>query len=192
MILCGGKSRRTGFDKAFAKIDGKYIIEIIHEKLSAHFENVKLCVESNEKFGIFDMEMVEDIIKSKTGPAVAINSALSQATSEYVFVTACDMPFIDPGHIEFMKRALEDSAFLPDALVPENGGFFEPLYSFYSARLAKLFEEEIGKGNYKIIDILNKCDIMFLDEKYSKMFDENLAMFTNINYKADLEKITGN
>lgn len=191
MILCGGKSRRAGFDKSFAKIGGKYIIETIHEKLSECFDNVRLCADSKERLSLFGLEIMEDRLKGKTGPAVAIHSALAGASSKYVFVTACDMPLIDAAHIEFMKHKLNSSSFSPDALVPVNGGYIEPLYSFYSAGIAGLFEEEIEKGNFKISSILEMCDVQYLEERYSKMFDERLAMFTNINYQEDLEKIAG-
>ncbi|MCL1808415.1 MAG: molybdenum cofactor guanylyltransferase [Clostridiales bacterium] len=189
MILCGGKSKRTGFDKSFAKIGGKYIIETIYEKLSECFENVRLCADSKERLAMFGMETLEDRITGKTGPAVAIHSALSSASSEYVFVTACDMPLINTGHIEFMMRMLERSSFAPDAMVPVNGEYIEPLYSFYSAGIAGLFEEEIERGNFRISSILKRCNALYLEERYSKMFDEGLAMFSNINYMEDLEKI---
>ena len=189
VILCGGKSERMNFDKAFLKIDGKYMIDIIYERLSLCFENVKLCANSKERFNAtFDIEVVEDKIEGRFGPAVGIYSALSQATTKYVFVIACDMPLINPDHIEFMKRTLEDNDFLPDALVPMNGGYIEPLYSFYSTEISEKFEDEIKHGNYKIYSILDKVNTLYMDEKYSKMFDEGLSMFTNVNYPADLER----
>lgn len=190
VILCGGKSRRMDFDKSFAKINGKYMIEIIYEKLSLCFENVKLCADAKERFRVVDLEVIEDKIKDGIGPAAGIYSALSQASAKYVFVAACDMPLINTEHIEFMKRTLEQHAFMPDALVPMNGEYIEPLYSFYSANMANVFKEEIGKGNHKIHNILKKCNVLYLEDKYSRIFDKDLAMFTNINYGVDLERIS--
>jgi molybdopterin-guanine dinucleotide biosynthesis protein A len=187
VILCGGKSTRMDFDKSLIKINGKYMIEIIHEKLAVCFEKVRLCGGYSERFSAFGLEIIEDKIAGSIGPAVGIYSALAQAATKYVFVAACDMPLIDPEHIELMKHLLENNASKPDALVPMHGGYIEPLYSFYSAAIAGKFKEEIEKGNNKIHEILKKCHKFYLDEKYSKRFDENLAMFTNINYMADLE-----
>jgi len=177
------------FDKSFAKISGRYMIEIIVEKLSVCFENVKLCADSRERLSAFGLEVIEDQIKTGIGPAAGIYSALSQAASQYVFVIACDIPMVNAEHIEFMKHTLEENAFKPDALVPVHGDYIEPLYSFYSARMAQTFAEEIEQGNYKIYEILKKCNTLYMDEKYSKMFDQNLAMFTNVNYAADLERL---
>ena len=190
VILCGGKSKRMDFDKALARINNRYMIEIISEKLSRCFDSVKLCADSKDRFNAFDLEVIEDKIKDRIGPVAGIYSALAQAATKYVFVAACDMPLIDPQHIEFMKSLLIHHAYKPDALIPMNGEFIEPLYAFYSADVAEKFASEIEKGNYKIHEVLKKCDTLYFDEKYSKMFDENLAMFTNINYKKDLERIS--
>ena len=190
VILCGGKSRRMDFDKSLAKINGRYMIEIISEKLSVCFKNVKLCADSGARLGIFGLDIIEDKIKGGIGPSAGICSALSQAATKYVFVAACDMPLINNDHIQFMKRVLERNAYTPGALIPVNGEYIEPLYAFYSAGIADKFAAEIKNGNYKIHEILKKCGALYLEDKYSRMFDENMAMFTNINYKTDLENIS--
>ena len=175
------------FDKAFVKLKGKYMIEIIYEILMGCFKNVRLCADSGERFRAFDYEVIEDIIIDRAGPAVGIHSALSKATTKYVFLLACDMPLADPLHIEFMKQTLRHNDYIPDALIPMNKGYIEPLYSFYSVDCAGIFQEEIMAGNYKIHEILKKCNVLYMDEKHSKVYDENLAMFTNINTMEDLE-----
>ena len=219
VILCGGESRRMPFDKSLIKLNGKYLIEQLNEKLTVCFENIKLCADSKDRFRAFSdtelyadsgdgvlafvdakicegtgdrfrafgMEVIEDKIKGRFGPAVGIYSALSQTATKYVFLVACDMPLVSVEHIKYMKYALERESFAHDALIPMNGGFIEPLYGFYSTGITGVFEEEITKGRYKIHDILDKCNVLYLDEKYSRMFDESLAMFTNINSAADLE-----
>ena len=190
VILCGGKSRRMGFDKSLLKIKGRYMIDIIVDKLYQCFDRVRLCGGDRERLGVFDLEIIEDKVKASAGPAVGIYSALKQTSSQYVFVTACDMPFIEPAHIQFMQNLLAHHHYSPDALVPMNGDFIEPLYSFYSAGMAGRFEEAIMRGNYKIHDILSNAGTLYMDDRFSRLFSENLSMFTNLNYTADLEHIS--
>ena len=190
VILCGGKSRRMTYDKAFMKLNDRYVIKIIYEKLLKCFTNVRLCADISDRFNIFDIEVIEDVLKTKAGPAVGIYSALKKSSSKYIFVTACDMPFIDPLHIEHMKGVLKKYGYIHDALIPRIGSFVEPLYAFYSKDLAEVFEEELKNGNYKINEIIGKCNALYLDEKDSKTFNEELLMFTNINYEEDLEKFS--
>ena len=189
VILCGGKSRRMQFDKAFAKIDDRYIIEIIYEKLSMCFDTVKLCADTKERVRAFGIETIEDKASKGIGPAVGIYSALEQATSRYVFVTACDMPLIDAAHIRAMMQYLANNEHTPDALVPMNGDYIEPLHSFYATSMLPMLEAELADGNYRIHRILDKCDTQYLEDTFSQRFDADLAMFTNINTMEDLARV---
>jgi len=188
VILCGGASSRMSYDKSFIRIGDRYLVELLAEKLSSCFTKVRLGSSSAEKLCVFSLEVVEDLLEGRIGPAVGIYSALKNANSEYVFVTACDMPYIDPSHIEFMKQKIHQNEYYVDALVPINGRYIEPLYSFYSIRLIERFEEEILAGNFKIHSILKECNVLYLDDSYSRQFDADLKMFSNINYDTDLEK----
>ena len=190
VILCGGKSKRMNFDKSLLKLNGRYMLEIIREKLAVCFDSIKLCGDAKERLNLFGLEVIEDKIKGGVGPAAGIYSALAQTACDYVFVTACDMPLIDCEHVSFMQRILEYNAGQPEALIPMIGSYIEPLYGFYSVRLTNRFATEINKGNYKIHDILKKSQTLYLDEKFSRIFDENLTMFTNLNYSTDLGSIS--
>jgi molybdopterin-guanine dinucleotide biosynthesis protein A len=180
-----------GSDKSMAMVGGRYILETIHERLSQVFPKVKLCANSKEKFARFGLEVISDIYMEK-GPAAAIHSALSQTTARYVFAVACDMPFVDMRHIEYMASALESSFAPPHALVPLNGRHIEPLYAFYSAKAATIFDAQLSSGNHKIYNILRHCDVLYLQEQHSRMFDQDLRMFVNLNYAQDFEVAYGN
>ena len=191
VILCGGKSSRMGFDKSLAKINGTFMIDVIRQRLCTVFESVKLCISAatpKEKFNCFGLPIIEDV-KEGGGPAVAILSALLQSTTTYIFVVGCDMPFLNSAHISFMKNKIENGEF-PDACIPMNDSNIEPLYGFYSVNMIKMFDDEIDNGSYKIATILQKCNTMYLEEKNSRLFDNDLAMFTNLNYKKDFKDIS--
>jgi molybdopterin-guanine dinucleotide biosynthesis protein A len=190
VVLCGGVSSRMPFDKTYIKIKGRYLLEVIIEQLKCVFSDVRLSVATEGKLTMFDTEVITDVIDGRFGPAVGIYSALMQAKSEYVFVIAGDMPHINTDHIRLMIELLETNGCKADALVPMNGIYIEPLYSFYSVRLTERFKTEIEAGNYKIHEILKKGETIYMDERYSRMFDDKLSMFTNINSISDLEHIS--
>lgn len=180
-----------GFDKSLAKISNKYIIETLSQKLFEVFDTVKLSAVSKEKFNMFDLEVVEDILKGK-GPSGAIHTVLSQATTKYVFVVACDMPFVNVEHIRFkmaMIKGKEKEGSPVDGLIPKKGELFEPLYGFYSADIAAVFEKELLKGTTKILDVIKNCNMLYLEDEYSRQFDKNLSMFTNLNYREDFDGV---
>lgn len=190
VILCGGSSTRMGFDKSLLKINDKYAIQMLFEELSNIFENVRLCANTDvQKFSVFNIEVIKDIHTHKIGPAAAIHAALSRATSYYVFAVACDMPLVNVNHIKHMKNVIKNIQC--DALVPLYNGYKQATYAFYSINCTSTFEKCINERTYKMQNILNNVKTFYLQESESKMFDKNLNMFTNLNYKKDLEKFYG-
>ena len=188
-ILCGGKSRRMGFDKSLATVNGVYVIEAIRARLRRVFPTVRLCIgtkERRERFGRFGLDLVEDATPGG-GPAVAILAALSRAGTRYVFVTGCDMPLPNPEHIAYMKERIAGMEPPPDAFIPRNGPNIEPLYGFYSVAAVGSFRRELEAGRHKLQGMLDGCDTAYLEEEASRKFDRNLAMFTNLNYKEDFD-----
>ncbi|MCL2353407.1 MAG: molybdenum cofactor guanylyltransferase [Defluviitaleaceae bacterium] len=191
-ILCGGKSRRMGFDKSMLKIEDDFVIDTMRSKLEEAFDQVRLCAHDRGKFASFGMNIVEDVHKGNFGPAAAIHAALSNACSRYVFVVAVDMPLLDINHINHMKQTLEvmvEKGQNPHALIPKCGEFSEVLYAFYSVDALGAFEEHLKKQSYKIRDILAELDVAYMPHEESCSFDPSLKMFTNLNYVEDLKKI---
>lgn len=191
VILCGGKSSRMGYDKSLAKINGEYLIDSLANKLLGIFDDVKLSAIDDEKFKQFDIVVVKDVFTDfwgpeHVGPALAIYSALLQATSEYIFVVACDMPLIDVNHIKKMQELIDNPV---HGVIPLNGKFIEPLYGYYSRKSLPYFEEALKNHDFKIKNILKNCDICYASENFSRTFDEDLQMFTNLNYLEDAKNL---
>ena len=68
IVLCGGKSSRMGTNKAFLKLGGKYIIEIICDLMKCIFGNVILVTNKTELYEFLNLEAHEDIYKGKGTP----------------------------------------------------------------------------------------------------------------------------
>lgn len=191
-ILCGGKSSRMGFDKSLIKINGKYILQDIHDKLSTVFDRVFLSANPNtniSKFSIFEIELIQDIHADIVGPAAAVHTALTNANSDYVFVIACDMPLINSLHIYHMMSVIKKAK--PQALIPVNNNYKEVLYAFYHKSTLQAFHNSIKAGDYKMQIILDQLDTYYLAQDESEQIDPQLKMFTNLNYQTDIKKVFG-
>lgn len=183
VILCGGKSSRMGFDKSMIKVKDKFLIEIIGEKLSSIFENIVLVTNDLEKIKGIKYKGIVDITPG-LGPVGAIYTALKSSKSKYVFVTACDMPVIDLGYIEYMMEIIENQDV--DGVVSRNASHIEPLYAFYSVNLIDAFEDAIKKNNLRIFDVISRSKIHFVEYDTVKEHCGDMNVFSNINYKTDL------
>ena len=183
VILCGGKSLRMGFDKCRITIGGKPIYEVIAEKLEAVFDDVILVTSNQNKITGSKYRVVEDIVK-ECGPLGGIYTGLKYAASEYVFFTACDMPFIDITLIGDIIDVLKENVY--SGAVAINRGYIEPLHSFYSKALESSIKSSIDKGNYQISKLVQSSNIYLIEENYWNK-DQRSSIFSNLNYLKDLD-----
>ncbi|MEK7241425.1 MAG: molybdenum cofactor guanylyltransferase [Planctomycetota bacterium] len=144
VILAGGKSSRMGQDKAFLKIGNRTIVEYQLQRLNPLFEELLLSTNLPEKFAHLGLETVQDFIPDR-GPLVGIYSSLLKARYSHLFAIACDMPFISPGLITYMKEDCKDY----DVTVPETERGLEPLHAIYSKTCLPAMKEYVGKKDGK-------------------------------------------
>lgn len=183
VILCGGKSSRMGFDKCTIKVRNKFLIEIIGEQLEQVFENIVLLSNDKERLWNTKYMVVEDII-ANSGPVGAIYTALKQASSKYVFITACDMPIINVDYIKYMMELIKSENV--EGVVSYKSKYIEPLYAFYSIDMISTFEREIKKNNFRLLDIIKSSNMHYIEEKKWREHCNNVDIFTNLNYESDL------
>lgn len=121
------------------------------------------------------------------GPLAGMLEGFKRAKGEYIFVTACDMPFIDKEVVKFMFR----SAGGHDAAVPiHNDGSMESLCSVYRVEpMLPLIESSI-RSNKKFIlaPVFELDDVLQVDIELLKVFDPQLKSLININTLEDLNR----
>jgi molybdopterin-guanine dinucleotide biosynthesis protein A len=140
-VLCGGRSRRMGADKALYLVNqnGQSLLSALAGELAERFGEVILITDNRRKFAPFADELrpfalMEDL-RPGVGPVGAILTALTHLPRRPVFVLACDMPVIDWAVAEKLKELMETTAGAQAAL-PRLGGRPEPLHAFYGPNAA--------------------------------------------------------
>lgn len=184
IILSGGKNTRIGFNKAFIKIDNITVIEIIINKLKKIFEEIIIVTNFPEEYQKFNVKVVKDIIPDK-GPLGGLYSGLVNSKSQYSFVVACDMPFLNVELIEFIKNNCSEF----DVIVPKHKNGYEPLHAIYSKDCIYHIEKQLGQDNLKITGFFKKVKLKEITEDIIKHFDPDLLSFFNINTKSDYEEV---
>jgi len=185
-ILCGGKSKRFGSDKALFEIDGIPIIEIIIKKLKKTFNRVILAAEKPEKYSFTRLECIADIYK-ECGPLGGIHAALNNSKTGRIFIVTCDMPFIDEKIMQYLTEYETDKKIV----IPKSGGKNHHLFGIYAKSLLPAAEEllertkDLGKcaSPYDLISI-SGCEIIDFD--LLPQFNNN--SFFNLNAPEDLRK----
>jgi molybdopterin-guanine dinucleotide biosynthesis protein A len=199
VVLAGGKGTRMGMaEKALLEFEGKTIIERLLEGLFQVVDEVILSVRDStqkekflpllEKFPAREIRFCFDTLED-VGPLEGIRAGLIESRSEYSFVCAGDMPFVNSKVVAL----LFDKANGHDAALPRwDDRMFEPLHAVYSRKLIPQIEKAFEKGKRSVLaPVFQMQDVVFVEIQEIREIDPELRTFANINTVEDLENMIG-
>lgn len=181
LILMGGKNTRMGgFIKGLLNIGKVTFLEKIISNIG-YFPSIYLSLNNNftpediktyEEMGLtIVVDIYEDI-----GPMGGIYSSLKKCKEDYLFVTTCDMPFINKEFIEYLSSYLKDGVDVVTCYNEEKKLY--PLGAIYSKRIIPIIEEKVKEKSYKLTGLIyssNHVEISIEEIPFSS------EIFTNIN-----------
>jgi molybdenum cofactor guanylyltransferase len=180
VILAGGRSRRMGRDKATLSFKDKPLITYVHGIIKQVFSEVFIISKHHTSIDGIDSPILKDITP-KEGSLVGIASALLYATTDYVFVVGCDLPFIRKETIICMM----DQTRGKDIVIPRTDAGYEPLHAVYNRSCLSHILRAIDRNRIKITDLLPYLSVNVVKEP--ALFSNNgVSIFTNINTEEDL------
>jgi len=181
VILAGGQSRRMGFPKELLEYKDRRVIDIILDIFHLLFEEILIVTDDRNHLPEFKkVNVIEDLIHGR-GPLGGIYTALKSTSKNKAFFVACDMPLLRPDLIE---KLLKTSTEYFDCIVPYTPRGVEPLHAIYSNRTLPIIEDLLGRGDFSVRQLLEKCKCKFIKVDKS----ESLSFF-NVNTPGDLERL---
>jgi molybdopterin-guanine dinucleotide biosynthesis protein A len=197
-ILVGGRSTRLGRDKAFERIAGKTLAERALRTVGGSFANTKIFfVTGNEvEFAIeaarLNARFVFDVIEDR-GPLGGLYTALTHATADWVFILACDLPFVTHDLIARLAQYTYGEYGRFGSVVPQQpDGRLQPLCAFYEVKTAGPVVDEIIRRRrasppmHEIVALLNPRIVT--PAEYHPITVPPVTYFTNLNTEEDLER----
>ena len=185
-ILAGGKNTRySGRNKAFIPINGQSIIDRNIAVLEKLFPRISIITKHSEQFSDYSAYPMSADYFHEIGPLAGIHSALKNAHADYVFISSCDMPFLDAMLIvQLRKVAISSHA---EAVVARHGNKREPLFAFYHRSLINKLEDHIQRDTKRSIrGFLEMIKTEYVDFEPNEQVKK---AFTNINRPEDLNRI---
>jgi molybdopterin-guanine dinucleotide biosynthesis protein A len=186
VILCGGRTRRFGGNKANACVGGHPVIERIFRVLEPLSSRV-IAVTSGEDTGIHipgGVVVVADVYPGM-GPLGGIYTGLLHADSGLALVVGCDMPFLNTRLLSFMF-GFADSF---DAVAPRlSGKYVEPLHAVYSTSCLPKMKESLESGQRPVWPVLRNLNTRYVEKEEYLPLDPRMLSFFNINTREDLER----
>lgn len=193
VILAGGENRRMPVLKAFIEVEGQKIIERNLDIMKQCFKNIFIITNQPEKYSYLNVPMLGDAYNVR-GPMTGIFTALLNSPDRWIFVSACDMPFINSQVIKYMasKRSGFD-AIIPISSLPSSTkakaekDYTEPLFAFYSTRLLPALERAVNSNNRSLRDFLKNKRVQYISTGQIKELDNSSKSFINLNTPEDIE-----
>ena len=144
-ILAGGRSSRLGTDKALIELGGSTLAERAVDVTRKAIPRGRVTVVAGDatQFSIrafAGAPTVFDLHEGR-GPLGGLHAALAYAQTPWIFVLACDYPFVSEKLIRLLseKRSDECGSILP----VQKDGQIQPLCAFYKVETAISIVEDL-------------------------------------------------
>lgn len=184
IVLIGGKSKRFGKDKVVAKVGGRPLVDHVTEVIQPLFDEVIFIGYKRDNLDSYSI--VEDLMPG-CGPLGGIYTALKYAKTTHVFVFAADMPNLNGRFISHMISRAENEDH--DVVIPIWSKGIEPLHAIYHIRILSVVESMLRTETFRIMDMLNKVDVLPIHEDEIRQFGRPEIIFSNINTVDDILEI---
>lgn len=143
VILAGGMSRRFGGQKAFAKLNGVSLVELVDARLTAQTTGqVALNVSDAKSFAVYKTRLVPDIISGGVGPLAGLHAAMCWAERNghaHVVTVAVDTPFLPDDLIRKFVKAGAPA-------IAKSGDQMHPVCGYWPTNTAPALEECVANG----------------------------------------------
>jgi molybdenum cofactor guanylyltransferase len=187
LLLCGGKSRRMGRDKALLSLPhegGERLIERVERALSAVASEILLATSRPGPYAFLGRRHVPDAVEG-AGPLAGLVSGLGALSAyDIVLVAPCDVPFLTSEGLRRIAAALAASPG-SDAAIPRAPDGDEPLLAAYRPRAVRALQEALLAGERKVSAALSRLPVEWLD---AAAIAAGAPCFFNVNDPERLEE----
>ena len=184
VLLAGGKSRRMGEDKRYLVVGEQTLLERGLGVLRLMFHEVLVVIAQDSAPLDIDARIVRDLVPD-CGSLGGIYTGLTQATTQYIFAVACDMPFLNQAVItQFTHR--RDTA---DIVMARLATRLHPMHALYGKGCLPAMEQMIVARQLKIQELVSHASlrVQYVTEADLLSIDPSWRSFHNVNTPEDLE-----
>ncbi|GAA0480428.1 molybdenum cofactor guanylyltransferase [Salinibacillus aidingensis] len=183
VVLAGGKSRRFGSPKAFAKREGKdfyqYSLDALRPVVGELF-----MITNPELYNHFDLHYTKNLTVlnddpelKKRGPLSGLWTAMNAKSFDWYIVLPVDVPFMETRVLQQLVHNIDEDT---DVVIPVVTGRKQPLVAAYSKQIKSHIKRVLDSDDYSVARLLEMCQVKYIN------IDEPQP-FYNINNSTDYQ-----
>lgn len=184
VLLAGGKSRRMGEDKRYLVVGEQTLLERGLGVLRSIFQEVLVVIAQDSPPLDVTATVVRDLVPD-CGSLGGLYTGLTRATTPYIFIVACDMPFLDPAVIsQFISQTATE-----DIVMAKLATRLHPMHALYGKRCLPVVEQMIRARQLRIQEMVShpSLRVRYVTEADLFTIDPSGRSFQNVNTPDDLE-----
>jgi molybdopterin-guanine dinucleotide biosynthesis protein A len=183
VVLAGGRSARMGQDKAALLLGGEPLLRRAVRRLQRALAEVIVAGPAELGALVPGVRVIEDT-QLWQGPLAGVGSALRATSTPWIFVVACDMPFVAPD----LVRAMVDLALAPpevDAVVLRTARGTEQLHALYGMSCLPALAAQLAAGDRVFHHLLDKIRVREMPWTDAARYDPDGLSAFNANTPED-------
>jgi molybdopterin-guanine dinucleotide biosynthesis protein A len=195
IILAGGRSSRMGSPKAELEWHGSTLLRRVTGVLARVVDGPIIVVRAPDQELPDVAKRVELVADAREGhgpmQGIAAGLAAINGRAPVAYVSSTDVPLLHPA---FVRRVIDGFDREVDVVLPEVGGYRQPLAAAYRTDLLATVEELIAAERMRPAFLFERCRVRRLDNESMledpsvARFDPELASVSNLNEPADYER----
>ncbi len=183
VILAGGQSSRMGQDKASLVLGEKTLLQTVISTLQPIFAEVLISVREPRP-EISQRQICDS--PEHHGPLSGVLAGLEAANTPWIFLVACDMPFITIAVVEYLASLRQGH----QAIVPLVQGHPQPMAAFYEKsaiqQISNVLQDPSAKHSLR--SVIAKLNTAYVEAVSLQQADPQLRSFFDLDTPEDLEQ----
>jgi molybdopterin-guanine dinucleotide biosynthesis protein A len=195
IVLAGGRSSRMGSPKAALDWHGSTLLRRVTGIVARAVDGPVVVVRApGQDLPALDpaVEVVNDAREGR-GPMQGLAAGLAAigGRAAVAYVSSTDVPLLHPAFVRRVIRAFGEDV---DVVLPEIGGYRQPMAAAYRAGLLGTVEELIAADRLRPAFLFERSRVLTLDDRAMladagvARGDPELASVSNLNERANYER----
>lgn len=181
VVLAGGSSQRMGRDKAALVLDGETLLARVARILREALGDVIVVGPPDRAVLAPAIRLVPDESPGQ-GPLGGILSALHAVTTPFIFVAACDMPYLRSGLVRHLASLASADV---DIVVPRSTRGTEQLCAVYGRGCLAAIAVQLATADRAIARLYDRVRTREVAPEEWAPYDPTGVSFINLNTPDD-------